>query len=74
MIKAFKEFWKSYFEVCKISGRWMREHWIGYIIFCIIGAAMSYGIIFIPGIIKEKIEERKNKKENARVKKETEGE
>ena len=52
----------------------MREHWIGYIIVCIIGAAMSYGIIFIPGIIKEKIEERKNKKENATVKKETEGE
>ena len=74
MIKAFNEFWKSYFEVCEISGRWMREHWVGYTIVCIIGVAMSYGIIFIPGMIKEKIEEKRNKKENARVKKETDGE
>ena len=36
MFKAFKEFWRSYWDLCKASLVWMKEHWIGYIILCLV--------------------------------------
>lgn len=34
MMKAFKNFWKEYFDLCKASGAWLKKHWLGYIILC----------------------------------------
>ena len=33
--------WKEYLEICKMSGKWMCEHWIGYSLFCIILTIIS---------------------------------
>lgn len=59
MIKAFKEFWSSYFDLCKESGKWLKKHWIGYIILCIVVFFVTLASFWIPG----KIEERKRRKE-----------
>ena len=36
MMKKFKEFFVSYWELTKASCRWVKEHWLGYTILCII--------------------------------------
>ena len=36
MMKKFKEFFVSYWELTKESGRWLKEHWLGYTILCIL--------------------------------------
>ena len=36
IMKKFKEFFVSYWELTKESGRWMKEHWLGYTILCIV--------------------------------------
>ena len=43
MMKAFKNFWLDYFEVCKASGNWMKRHWLGYIILCIVTFVITFG-------------------------------
>jgi hypothetical protein len=43
MIKAFKNFWKEYLDLCKASGSWMKRHWLGYIIFCIVTFVVTFG-------------------------------
>lgn len=47
MIKAFKNFWKGYFNVIKESGRFMKKHWIGYIIFYIVMFFVGFGITLV---------------------------
>ena len=43
MVKAFKNFWKEYFDLCKASGSWLKKHWLGYIILCIVIFVTSFG-------------------------------
>lgn len=47
MIKSFKEFWIEYWDLCKESMKWIKKHWIGYIILCIV----IFAITFIPTYI-----------------------
>ena len=42
MIRAFKEFWMDYWELCKESMNWLKKHWLGYIILCIVIFAISF--------------------------------
>lgn len=39
-----KEFWKDYWELCKISGRFYKKHWKGVIVLnaAIMGAELAY--------------------------------
>ena len=37
-----KEFWKDYVDLCKHSCRWMKKHWKGYILVCIIIYALTF--------------------------------
>lgn len=45
-MNKFKEFWKSYIEVCKISNKWVVDHWIGYTILIVCTVAIEFTIIF----------------------------
>lgn len=62
MMRAFKTFWKEYAEICKMSGKWCKKHWKGYIVLtaAIVGAEYTW---WFREDIKDKIEERKSKKE-----------
>ena len=62
MMRAFKTFWKEYAEICKMSGKWCKKHWKGYIVLtaAIVGAEYAW---WFREDIKDKIEERKSKKE-----------
>lgn len=42
MIRAFKEFWMDYWKLCKESMNWLKKHWLGYIILCIVIFAISF--------------------------------
>lgn len=42
MIRAFKEFWMDYWKLCKESMSWLKKHWLGYIILCIVIFAISF--------------------------------
>ena len=55
MLKSFKEFWRSYWELCKECGRWQKKHWKGVIVFNIVAFATAV----IPWMIAEKIHEKK---------------
>ena len=61
MMKKFKEFFVSYWELTKESGRWMKKHWLGYTILCIVIFLWQFR-----GCIKTEIEwaihKRKSKK------------
>lgn len=46
MITAFKNFWKDYLEVLKASGSWMKKHWIGYIVLCVVIFVVSFTCSF----------------------------
>ena len=59
MLKSFKEFWRSYWELCKECGRWQKKHWKGVIVFNIVALAT----IVIPWMIAEKIHEKRLYKE-----------
>lgn len=61
MIRAFKNFWKDYFELCKMTGEWYKKHWIGYLILIFIVWGIELGYIFKDDII-EKIKSKCNKK------------
>ena len=39
MLKSFKEFWRSYWELCKECGRWQKKHWKGVIVLNIVAIA-----------------------------------
>lgn len=66
MMKAFKEFWKEYYELCKLSDKWCKKHWKGYIALSavIVGAEFAW---FYRDTIKDKfsnkIESKKSKEE-----------
>ena len=47
MKKAFKNFWKEYFDLCKASGAWMKKHWLGYIILCVVIFFVTFGTSFV---------------------------
>ena len=42
MIRAFKEFWMDYWKLCKEGMSWLKKHWLGYIILCIVIFAISF--------------------------------
>lgn len=35
-MKAFKEFWSDYWNLCKETGKWYKKHWLGYIILTVV--------------------------------------
>ena len=41
-----KEAIKEYLEICKLSGKWMKKHWKGYIVFCLLSRIITYKISF----------------------------
>ena len=41
MIRAFKEFWMDYWKLCKEGMSWLKKHWLGYIILCIVVFAIT---------------------------------
>ena len=47
MMKAFKNFWKEYFDLCKASGVWLKKHWLGYIILCVVIFFATLGPSFV---------------------------
>ena len=47
MKKAFKNFWKEYFDLCKASGAWLKKHWLGYIILCVVIFFVTLGTSFV---------------------------
>ena len=47
MMKAFKNFWKEYFDLCKASGVWPKKHWLGYIILCVVIFFAALGTSFV---------------------------
>ena len=47
MIRAFKEFWMDYWKLCKESMSWLKKHWLGYIILCIV----IFAITLIPAYL-----------------------
>ena len=54
MVKSFKEFWRSYWELCKHSGEWMKKHWLGYTILAIVTATFGVLLVYIPDWISKK--------------------
>ena len=63
MMKAFKNFWLDYFEVCKTGGNWMKRHWLGCIILWIVTFVITFGGYCIYG----QIECKKYQKAKANV-------
>lgn len=55
-MKALKTFWKDYWELCKESGKWMKKHWKGYLVYCI----CVVGIYMIPYLVQEFKDRRNN--------------
>lgn len=53
MKKSFKEFWKEYFALCKESYKWMKKHWKGYIVFCVVITTVYVGVLYIQNVISE---------------------
>lgn len=55
-----KEFVKDYVELCKHSNQWMKKHWKGYTLLCLltVGGEFAY---FYKDEIKDKIEDFKKK-------------
>ena len=47
MMKAFINFWKEYFDLCKASGAWLKKHWLGYIILCVVIFFVTFGTSFV---------------------------
>lgn len=47
MIRAFKEFWMDYWKLCKEWMSWLKKHWLGYIILCIV----IFAITLIPAYL-----------------------
>ena len=47
MMKAFKNFWKEYFDLYKASGVWLKKHWLGYIILCVVIFFVTLGPSFV---------------------------
>lgn len=60
-MKKFKEFFVSYWELTKASGKWMKEHWLGYTILCVLITVWQFRG-FISRWIQDKLSERKEKR------------
>ena len=53
MKESFKKFWKDYFALCKESCKWMKNHWKGYIVFCVVITTVYVGVFYIQEVISE---------------------
>ena len=55
-----KEFVKDYVDLCKHSNQWMKKHWKGYTLLCVltVGGEFAY---FYRNEIKDKFNELKKK-------------
>ena len=42
-----RKFWKDYFDVCKEGCKFMRNHWLGYIIVCVVATILTFGCLVI---------------------------
>ena len=54
MVKSFKEFWRSYWELCKTSQAWLKEHWVGYTILAAVTTAIGVLLVYIPDLLSKK--------------------
>lgn len=60
-----KKFFKDYADLCKESGRFYKEHWLGCIVMTVVVTGAEVGWFFrrdIKDAIEDKLEERRNKK------------
>ena len=69
MVKSWKEFWKSYWELCETSQAWLKEHWVGYTILAGVTTAISILLVYIPDWISKK---KRQKEPINELRKETE--
>lgn len=45
MMKAWKEFWSDYNEMALKNGnKWLKKHWKGYIVLCLVAFFVPYAI------------------------------
>ena len=69
MRKAFNNFWRDYWDLCKQSGKWCKKHWKGYIVLCVIVFIIEFGYFFQDQLkekftaMTKKIKSKKNQKE-----------
>lgn len=56
-----KKFFEDYKELCKQSGQFYKDHWLGTLVFTTVGTALSTSYLWIP-VVKEKIEDHKMSK------------
>lgn len=69
MKKAWEEFWSDYNEmVLKNSDRWLKKHWKGYTVLCIVSFFIPFIVSFITTLLvkirKEKLDEKKGEEES----------
>ena len=62
MSKAFKEFWRSYWDLCMAQMQWTKKHWKGYCLMFIV----LWVIVFAPFYIWAKVQEKKDAEELAK--------
>lgn len=53
-----KKFFEDYKELCKQSGQFYKDHWLGTLVFTTVGTALSTSYLWVP-VVKEKIEDHK---------------
>lgn len=46
-MKAFKKFWKDFWELQMESNRFMKEHWKGYLVFTAAVTASYFGGLYL---------------------------
>lgn len=71
MRRKFISFWKDYAELTKANWEWLKKHWFGYIILCIVAGAAEMAWFFRDSI-KDRIKGLCGKKSNESVKEEEE--
>ena len=58
MLEKIKTFWKDYWELTVQSYGWMKKHWLGYIILCLIVFTAEFCWLFrysIKGYFEDKL-------------------
>ena len=43
-----KKFFKDYKELCKHSGQFYKDHWLGTLVFTSVGMALSTSYLWVP--------------------------
>lgn len=59
-----KEFFNDYKDLCNHSKQFYKDHWLGTLVFTVVGTALSFAPLVIP-MVKEEIEYRKLKNNNS---------